>query len=505
MDESVLRYDIDRSTYSKDRPSTTLLRGVPPGFSTRLKLFASDFLGIAVALVCALALSYNLSTPAIADGVSFSTYIATTSATHGALLLLFIGLLMYGGLYRRSCWETRELEQIAKGAALLGLFHAALVLTGEPHSATAWMLTIWPISAMLIFVFRMALRTVSFGFPEEVQYVFLAGGGIDTGAFRWEFRGTRRGPVRVLQRLPLKFIASFGKAGLENRIKIACNRFMIPRSRIKIIVTPSRDEMSCVKQFVAMLERLQQPYSVMLPYPELAQRGLALHEVLGADFVLADLEDGPSGRIGQLVKRGMDLLIAISATLLLTPLLLTIALLLKLEGGSVLFTQQRVGQNGRRFACFKFRSMVPDAERQLEQYLSSNLTAREEWEHHQKLANDPRVTRFGAFLRATSLDELPQLFNVVLGDMSIVGPRPIVAPEVPGYENDRAYYKDERFAHYTKWKPGITGLWQVSGGARTAYDERIRLDCWYCRNWSIWLDIMIILQTVRVISSRREG
>ncbi len=250
------------------------------------------------------------------------------------------------------------------------------------------------------------------------------------------------------------------------------------------------------------MENTEHRVKSQLPYRGLARRGLSLHKAIGADFVLANIDDRPLGRSGLVLKRGIDLLLAIVAIVLLAPLLLTIAVLLKMEGGPILFTQLRVGKDGRRFWCFKFRTMRPDAEEQLSNLLAADPAARAEWKRHQKLANDPRTTRRGAFLRTTSLDELPQLFNVVIDHMSIVGPRPIIAPEVSGYENDRAYFESADFAHYASCKPGITGLWQVSGRARTTHRERMRLDRWYCRNWSIWLDLMIILKTVRAVITR---
>ena len=222
----------------------------------------------------------------------------------------------------------------------------------------------------------------------------------------------------------------------------------------------------------------------MLPFHGLAQSGISLHQAIGADFVLADLNHRKSGMVEQILKRGIDLLVAASAIVIIAPLFGMIAVRLKMEGGPVFFTQTRVGKNGRRFQCLKFRSMRVDAEEQLSKLLAIDSAARAEWNSHQKLADDPRVTRFGAFLRATSLDELPQLFCVLVGHMSVVGPRPIVAPEVSGYESDRAYCESADFAHYASCKPGITGLWQVSGRARTTHRERVRLDRWYCRNWA---------------------
>lgn len=141
--------------------------------------------------------------------------------------------------------------------------------------------------------------------------------------------------------------------------------------------------------------------------------------------------------------------------------------------------------------------MVVDSDRRLQEYLRANPEAAKEWEETHKLKHDPRVTKIGAFLRKTSLDELPQLFNVIRGQMSLVGPRPIVDEEVIKY--------DVFFSDYTMVKPGMTGLWQTSGRSDTSYSRRVRLDAWYVRNWNIWLDISLLVKTVRVVLSSRSG
>ena len=202
------------------------------------------------------------------------------------------------------------------------------------------------------------------------------------------------------------------------------------------------------------------------------------------------------------IKRALDLVLGSLALILLSPLMAVIAGLLMLGGGPVLFVQRRVGRDRTRFPCFKFRSMYPDAETRLASLLATSSAAKREWSVHQKLSHDPRVTRFGRFLRASSLDELPQLFNVVRGEMSLVGPRPIVAPELDGYESDRAYYESAAFAEYARCRPGITGLWQVSGRHRASHDERIRCDRWYARNWSLMLDLWILVRTVPAVIGR---
>lgn len=151
------------------------------------------------------------------------------------------------------------------------------------------------------------------------------------------------------------------------------------------------------------------------------------------------------------------------------------------------FGHNRLGRNGKIFPCLKFRSMVMGGDKILQEYLENNPEAAEEWKATQKLVNDPRVTRIGKFLRSTSIDELPQLINVLRGDMSLVGPRPIVRDEIAHYSHDIDYYYRVR--------PGVTGLWQVSGRSDTTYAQRVQLDSWYVRNWSFWHDIVIILKT----------
>ena len=182
---------------------------------------------------------------------------------------------------------------------------------------------------------------------------------------------------------------------------------------------------------------------------------------------------------------------------LCAPLMLVIAALIwRRDGFPALFAHYRVGRNGELFQCFKFRSMCRDSERVLSELLRDNPRAREEWARDQKLADDPRITPVGRFLRRTSLDELPQLFNVLRGEMSLVGPRPITPNELNRYGPERW--------HYLAVRPGITGLWQVSGRNDLSYDERVALDRRYVESRGFWLDLEILLRTVAVVL-RRDG
>ena len=194
--------------------------------------------------------------------------------------------------------------------------------------------------------------------------------------------------------------------------------------------------------------------------------------------------------------RTLDVLLSLSALIFLAPLLLLVALLVYIvDPGPVLFGHRRLGKDGRTFRCWKFRSMVVDADVRLRALLESDPTARAEWEADHKLRNDPRITRIGQFLRKSSLDELPQFFNVLMGEMSLVGPRPIVGDEVAKY--------GRYFADYCRVRPGITGLWQISGRNDVSYRRRVALDVSYVRSKSVALDMGILLLTVPRVVARR--
>lgn len=195
------------------------------------------------------------------------------------------------------------------------------------------------------------------------------------------------------------------------------------------------------------------------------------------------------------VKRLTDIVIALLLLFLTFPLLVAIALLVAMDGGPVLFKHRRIGRHGTGFGCLKFRTMILGAEECLEEYLSYHPEARAEWEQGRKLNFDPRITRIGHLLRLSSLDELPQLLNVIKGDMSIVGPRPVTHEELAQYGTSACLYKSVR--------PGITGLWQISGRNDLSYATRVTLDERYVRNWSLALDLGILLRTPAVVLSRR--
>lgn len=200
--------------------------------------------------------------------------------------------------------------------------------------------------------------------------------------------------------------------------------------------------------------------------------------------------------VGQLVKRAFDCVLAVLALIVFSPFFLTLALLVAMDGGPVIYRHKRVGRQGELFDCFKFRTMIVGAHDIFDEFLLFHPAVVAEWQESQKLDLDPRITSTGRFLRRSSLDELPQLLNVIRGDMSLVGPRPVTKTELQRY----GAHADD----YLTVRPGITGLWQVSGRNRLTYPERVALDVRYIRTRSIWLDFVILLRTI-VVLLRGDG
>jgi undecaprenyl-phosphate galactose phosphotransferase len=199
-----------------------------------------------------------------------------------------------------------------------------------------------------------------------------------------------------------------------------------------------------------------------------------------------------------ILQEVFNYILAILLLPVLLPIIGVLAFMIKKESpGPVFFAHNRLGKDGKIIPTLKFRSMYSDAQERLEKLLAEDEEIRKEWESNFKLKDDPRVTKIGAFMRKTSLDELPQIFNVLKGEMSFVGPRPVIQQEIDQYYKEDAEY-------YFMVKPGITGLWQVSGRSDTDYDFRVETDKWYVRNWSLWLDVVILFKTVKVVLFR-EG
>ncbi len=261
-----------------------------------------------------------------------------------------------------------------------------------------------------------------------------------------------------------------------------------------IIAAPGLEQ----KRQIEIVNKIQ-PYVDSVSFvPDLmgAPGNLEIISLADAGLMMIQVKNNLAKWYNRLFKRVFDLICAGLGTIVLLPVFVLIAILIYIDNpGPIFFAHRRVGQHGKEFPCYKFRSMCVNAQEELEKYLAANPAAREEWNRDFKLKDDPRITKIGGFLRKTSLDELPQLINVIKGEMSLVGPRPIVQAEIEKYGD---YIHD-----FYLVPPGITGVWQVSGRSDTTYDERVAMDSWYVHNWSVWMDIAYLWKTVSVVLNRK--
>lgn len=262
-----------------------------------------------------------------------------------------------------------------------------------------------------------------------------------------------------------------------------------------IIATPGLER----EKMVELVYRIQPLIKNITIVPDLFGVPMANIEVeafLNQKAIMFKIRNNMARRYNRFLKRTFDLFGSVIGGLMILPVVLFIAVRIYIDSpGPIIFAHNRIGSQGKVFPCYKFRSMIPNAQEALEKYLQENPSAREEWERDFKLKDDPRITKIGGFLRRTSLDELPQLLNVIKGEMSLVGPRPIVKGEINKYGQ---YIND-----YYLIRPGMTGFWQVSGRNDVEYDSRVQMDSWYVRNWSLWQDIVLLLKTVKVVIGRK--
>ena len=272
---------------------------------------------------------------------------------------------------------------------------------------------------------------------------------------------------------------------------------LVKRSGVQdvILATPGMPR----TKMLELLYRLQPHVRNLTVVPDLfgvPMGNITVDTLFNEKTVLLRVHNNLLRRKNRFFKRCFDIFACLVGGIIFAPILGVITLLVKLSSpGPAVFSHQRVGEHGILFPCYKFRTMVTNGDEVLNQYFAHHPEAKFEWERDFKLKDDPRVTKMGVWLRKTSLDELPQLLNVIRGEMSLVGPRPIIQAEVPRYEE---YIND-----YYIVKPGITGLWQVSGRSDIDYPERVRMDSWYVRNWSVWLDMVILVKTVGVVTAKR--
>ncbi len=409
---------------------------------------------------------------------------------------VFLFFIFYEGLYDSNLPFWDEARVLVKSVSLAAITLLAIVTLGKMGDIVSRIVLVglWTCSLFLFPVFRLWGKKWLYSAGIRKEKVLIIGAG-NAGILAME--GLER--EKHMGYHVVGFLDDDArKSGSTIHGKrvlgpVAEHRRLIRDFGIRtvIIAIPSLppDKLS------ALTARVQNYATNTMLIPDL--RGIALlntdlfHLFLEEIFLIS-IRNNLKSVTNRFVKRLFDLTICICTLPLVLPVIGVIGILIMLESrGAAIYAHDRIGRKGRQFKCLKFRTMQRDAEEKLREMLESDAVLRNEWETTWKLRDDPRVTRVGRFLRKSSLDELPQILNVLKGEMSLVGPRPYLPREIPQISENSAVIGSA--------KPGITGLWQVSGRSDTGYRYRVKLDTWYVMNWSLWLDIAILFKTVRVV------
>jgi undecaprenyl-phosphate galactose phosphotransferase len=398
---------------------------------------------------------------------------------------------------RRPFWQ--ELGDVLAVALVLAVVDAALVFLTKTNFSRLWWAASWSLVALAVPLTRLAVKHLL----------------ISLGAWRRPTVVVGIGPnaldaARALESEPLlgfEVVAMIQPPGAPAPepayLEVGSKRLPVLRAapypdllpahlgRPHVVVALELDEMAECGGYVERLNLHYGDVDVVSPMRGLPLAGTYVTHFFSHDVLSLRLYNNLARPWPRRLKRGFDLVAGSLLCLFVAPLLLLISAQVARTGRPVFYRHQRIGKGGKPFVCFKFRTMVADAEAVLAAHLAAHPEALEEWRRDHKLKDDPRITRFGAWLRRTSLDELPQLFNVLRGEMSLVGPRPVIAEELVRYGESRVYYVEST--------PGLTGLWQISGRNDLDYRRRVHLDCWYVKNWSLWYDLVILLKTPRAV------
>ncbi|CAN7246405.1 undecaprenyl-phosphate galactose phosphotransferase WbaP [Massilia sp. LjRoot122] len=468
-------------------------------------LIISDIFSITLALIFAVAVSAYFRGNAI---FSTEAWDATLNGgrlqTYVLLILLSVGVFWGKGHYSKRKPFANEVKDIIKVTLAVAALDIVLLFLAKSQFSRATVLINWASVPVALAVIRWVTKralVLAGGWTRPMVIIGWGENAVETAlAFKDE-------PLMGLQLMAFLVPVDKEKPVHDIRDKNgnlipSISLGMDPVQTIKRLDSPHvvlALEQGGVDVYQDMIQQLSRHNNDVQLVPAL--RGLPLYGMEANHFfahevLILTMRNNLARRLPQLIKRCFDLLVSLTVLLLGSPVFLFIAFKVSQSGRPIFFGHTRVGQHNHPFKCYKFRTMAPNADKLLADLLATNAEARAEWERDFKLKNDPRITSIGHFLRRTSLDEIPQLWNVIKGDMSLVGPRPVVTAELERYGNQVDYYLEA--------KPGVTGLWQISGRNDVSYETRVYLDAWYVKNWSLFNDIVILLRTVKVIF-RKDG
>ncbi|HBM2932596.1 TPA: undecaprenyl-phosphate galactose phosphotransferase WbaP [Klebsiella michiganensis] len=461
-------------------------------FIVSVALALSDFVSFIISIYLAIELLSIMS--------SQSEYITHLSQNEGWValhwLLAFCCVGWYAVrlrhyFYRKTFWF--ELKEILRTLVIFAIIEIAVIaFTTWSYSRSLWMLT-WLFVLIFVPTSRMITKSVLNTLSYWQRDTWIIGSGDNAFEAYKAISSERNLGLNIVG-----FIASEGgtPAGeyiegigvLSNDINWLATKDK--KTQFIVAVESHQSEMRNTWLRNFMIKGFR--YVSVIP----TLRGMPLDStdmsfIFSHEVMIFRVQQNLAKWSSRALKRLFDITGSIAIIIILSPILFYIGRKVKKDGGPAIYGHERIGKGGKSFKCLKFRSMVINSKEVLENLLDNDPEAKKEWDDTFKLKNDPRITKIGGFLRRTSLDELPQLFNVLKGEMSLVGPRPIITAELERY--------NEEVDYYLLSKPGMTGLWQVSGRSDVDYDTRVYLDAWYVKNWSMWNDIAILFKTIGVV------
>lgn len=395
---------------------------------------------------------------------------------------------------RKPFWS--ELKEILRTIIIFSIFDLALVAISKWEISRYSFGSTWIFALIFVPAFRFTIKTlllrlklwqrptIIIGSSESALLAYRAVNrekylGLDVKGFLVVDKNY------LSQHIPEKMLFTENELSLQD---IAIDTF-------QIIIALEYNEQNECDRYLRLTSKIGFNYISVIPSLKgVPLYGTELSYFFSEEIMILKVGNNLRRLSSKIIKRVFDIVGASVILAISSPLFIFLGYKITRDGGKAFYSHERVGRNGKKFNCFKLRSMINNSDVVLANLLETNPEAKIEWEKDHKLKNDPRITAIGHLIRNTSLDELPQLWNVIRGEMSLVGPRPIVDAELEKYGDDVAYYLMVR--------PGMTGLWQVSGRNDVDYERRVYFDSWYVKNWSLWNDIVILIKTINVVLNR---
>ncbi|OGF48058.1 MAG: hypothetical protein A2452_04720 [Candidatus Firestonebacteria bacterium RIFOXYC2_FULL_39_67] len=414
------------------------------------------------------------------------------------LPLLFLFFYWFEQLYSRKYPFWEEIRQICKASLLASLAGFSIVSIGKLSDEVSRTVLIFTFlnSLWIVPMARLLGKRAAFGMGIGKRKIIIIGAGLTGELFLKSIRKEKTIGYDVIGFLDDD---EKKKGTAVNNVKVLgkiseIDSYLSPGIEVVVAIPGMASE-----KMVHLVNLLQKKVKKVSFVPDLFGIPFLQSDMdffFDNQVLLLNVRNTLKSEFNRVVKNTFDLILSLLIMSIALPFILLISILIRVNSrGNPIYGHERIGHNGKKFKCLKFRTMYFDSDLRLKELLEKDETARKEWEKNYKIVNDPRITKIGGFLRKTSLDEIPQLFNIFMGQMSLVGPRPVLQEELDKYYGEYSEY-------YYDVYPGLTGLWQVSGRSGVDYKKRVSLDVWYVSNWSLWLDVVILIRTVKAVFKR---